>query len=153
MSQRLALPQNTYETCEVLETNSTNIEKVCVWWYLLFLEVFPFFSFLFVTFLSRCFICLFQGWLWNLRVRSKCIKKLTSIGMSNLKVVCWTNTYRLLLCSCLAWRQIALCESLLNLHFQRVPIHNCHLLLTSLAQITCTFCPSLSGDELMIVKR
>ena len=117
------------------------------------LRFFLFFSFLFVTFLSRCFICLFQGWLWNLRVRSKCIKKLTSIGMSNLKVVCWTNTYQLLLCSCLAWRQIALCESLLNLHFQRVPIHNCHLLLTSLAQITCTFCPSLSGDELMIVKR
>ena len=51
--------------------------------------------------------------------------KLTSIRMSNLKAVCWTNTYQFPLCPCWACWQVALCESLLDLLFQRVAIHIC----------------------------
>ena len=77
--------------------------------------------------------------------------KLTSIGMSNLKAVCWTNTYQFLLCSCLTWRQVALCESFLNLHLQRVAIHNCHVLLTSLSQDYLYFLPLFKRTKMQIL--
>ena len=77
--------------------------------------------------------------------------KLTSIGMSNLKAVCWTNTYQFLLCSCLTWRQVALCESFLNLHLQRVAIHNCHVLLTSLSQGYLYFLPLFKRTKMQIL--
>ena len=77
--------------------------------------------------------------------------KLTSIVMSNLKAVCWTNTYQFLLCSCLTWRQVALCESFLNLHLQRVAIHNYHVLLTSLSQDYLYFLPLFKRTKMQIL--
>ena len=131
-----------------LATNFTNIGKICVYCYLLFLWAFLVYSFLFITFLSCCFM--FQESASKIKMHQN-LFKLTSIGMSNLKAVCWTNTYQFLLCSCLTWRQVALCESFLNLHLQRVAIHNCHVLLTSLSQDYLYFLPLFKRTKMQIL--